>query len=136
MTTGIGAATVKRVAAMRSIGIAHSYHMRNIEFGTSTQTVIGRITMRVLDPVDLSERLKGRAWERHLKNVAQGISAGFTLDTRPAPLHAKMVNWQVALLATERARVFHVHFEQKPPFSTVRMEAAANSLPFLRQHCA
>ncbi|MCC2603111.1 hypothetical protein [Sphingopyxis yananensis] len=114
MTTGIDAATVKRVAAMRRIGIAHSYHMRNIEFGTSSQTVIGRIAMRVLDPIDISERLKGRAWQRHLKNVA--LASG--------------------LQATEQIRVLHVHFEQKLPFSTVRMEVAANSLAFFRQSCA
>lgn len=136
MTMGIGAATVKCVAAMRNIGIAHSYQMRNIEFGTSTRSVIGRIAMGVLYPVDLSERLKSRAWQRHLKNIALGSSAGFTLDTRPAMLHAVMVDWQVALLATEQARVLHVHFERTPPFRTVRVGAAASSLAFLRQLCA
>ncbi len=138
-------------AAMKERGLQFAYHNHNMEFApvegstgwdvlvsdtdpalVKFQFDIGWAATAGLDPAPLIEGLNGRLLSVHVKDIAADNKPGFYFGTSPAAVGSGTIDWQAVLPACEAAGVAHYLVEQEPPFTTTRVEAAAQSIAFLK----
>jgi sugar phosphate isomerase/epimerase len=138
-------------AAMKARGLQLAYHNHNLEFapleGTTPWNVLmaetdaelvkvqldlGWVATAGLDPVAELGKLAGRVVSVHVKDVAADNRAGFYFGTSPAAVGSGTIDWKAVLPACEAAGAQHYFVEQEPPFTTTRVEAAAQSAAFLK----
>ncbi len=140
----------EKAAALKPHGVALGYHNHNIEFAPVGKTTgwdilvretdprlvdfevdVGWVAAAGLDSVAFLRRLRGRASQLHVKDVAAGNTTNFALAMKPAEVGSGTLDWARILPAARAAGVRHFYVEQEPPFTMPRIEAARKSYAFL-----
>lgn len=146
----VAATLNEKGAALKTAGIALSYHNHNFEFAPAGKTTgwdilvketdpaalhfeadVGWIATAGLDPVAFLRRHRGRIAQLHVKDVAAGNTVNFALQMKPAEVGSGTLDWARLLPAAYEAGVRHFYVEQEPPFTIPRIEAARKSYAFL-----
>lgn len=142
----------ERAALLKPHGIALGYHNHSIEFmpiGPRTgwqiladetdpelvhfEADVGWIVSAGLDPVAFFEKYRGRVRQLHVKDVKRGFEPTTAMKTDPTEVGSGSVDWARVLPAAYAAGARHFYYEQEPPFTIPRIDAAAKSFAFLAQ---
>ncbi len=150
MWTDLAETLNRRAAALKPYGISLGYHNHSLEFmplGTRTgwdilaaetdpalvhfEIDVGWLTSAGIDPVAFFGRHKGRVRQLHVKDVKRGFAPNTMMRTDPTEVGSGGVDWARVLPAAYAAGARHFYFEQEPPFTMSRIEAAAKSFAYL-----
>lgn len=142
----------ERAALLKPHGIAVGYHNHSAEFAPVEKSSgweilaartdpglvhfevdIGWVASAGLDPAAFLRKYSGRCRQVHVKDVKRGFKPSTAMETAPAEVGSGSVDWAHVLPAAYAAGVRNFYFEQEPPFTMTRMEAAAKSYAYLSQ---
>lgn len=152
MWTRLAASLNEKAGILKSHGISLGYHNHSPEFmpvGKRTgweilaeetdpalvhfEVDVGWIVSAGLDPVEFFRKYSGRVRQLHVKDVKKGFVPSTDLRTDPTEVGSGMIDWAKVLPAAYAAGARHFYYEQEPPFTMPRIEAAAKSYAYLAQ---
>ncbi len=136
--------------ALKPLGVRTGYHNHNLEFGPAGETTgwevlvtetdpgivsfeidLGWVKAAGLDPLLFLNKCSGRIALIHVKDIAEGSTAGYALAMNPTQVGEGSQDWSKLLPAAHAAGARHFYVEQEPPFAIPRMEAARRGYDFL-----
>jgi sugar phosphate isomerase/epimerase len=138
-------------AGLKRVGLRFAYHNHNNEFAPLGNTTAMNILMEKtdpelvsfemdagwvasagVDPVQLLARYPRRFSSFHVKDIKAAGIPNYAFELQPAPLGQGTIDWPALLNRAYAAHVRQFYVEQEAPFVTTPLDAAADSMTFLR----